>query len=131
MTPSPAVTAKWGPHVSSVSHLPPADPDRAAAPLGHLAPPRLYLKMPSPAFTFPALIPRVNPSLTTLPAFNGVNAIYTASYRPLPLPGASPGPYKSPRGPPATPTPSRLTLALSLALLRSRVELAPRPNLRR
>ena len=48
-----------------------------------------------------------------------------------PLPGASPGPYKSSRGPPATPTPSHLALALSLALLRSRVELAPQPNLRR
>jgi hypothetical protein len=56
-TPSPSVTAKWGPPVSSIFHLTPADLGHAAASLGHPAPPRLYLEMPSQAINFPALIP--------------------------------------------------------------------------
>jgi hypothetical protein len=56
-TPSPSVTAKWGPPVSSIFHLTPADPGYAAASLDHPAPPRLYLEMPSQAINFPALIP--------------------------------------------------------------------------
>jgi hypothetical protein len=131
MTPSPSVTAKWGPPVSSIFHLTPADPGHAAASLGHLAPPHLYLEMPSQAFNFPALIPRVNPSLTTLPAFNSVNAIYTVGYRPSPPPRCFPGPYINPQGPPATPTPPPLALELSLALLCSRVELTSRSKIRR
>jgi hypothetical protein len=35
--PSPSVTAKWGPPVSSFFHLTPADPGHAAASLGHPA----------------------------------------------------------------------------------------------
>jgi hypothetical protein len=57
MTPSPSVTTKWGPPVSSIFHLTPADPDHTVASLGHPAPPRLYLEMPSQAINFPALIP--------------------------------------------------------------------------
>jgi hypothetical protein len=66
-TPSPSVTAKWGPPVSSIFHLTPADPGHAAASLGHPTPPRLYLEMPSQAINFPALIPRVNPLLNHPP----------------------------------------------------------------
>jgi hypothetical protein len=130
-TPSPSVTAKWGPPISSIFHLTPADPGHAAASLGHPTPPRLYLEMPSQAINFPALIPRVNPSLTTLPAFNGVNAIDTVGYQPLPPLRCSPGPYINPQGHPATPTPPPLALELSLALLRSLVELTSRLKLRR
>jgi hypothetical protein len=130
-TPSPSVTAQWGPPVSSIFHLTLADPGHVATSLSHPAPPRLYLEMPSQAINFPALIPRVNPSLTTLPAFNGVNTIYTTGYRPLPPLRCSPGPYINPQGPPATPTPPPLALELSLALLCSRVELTSRPKLRR
>jgi hypothetical protein len=53
-TPSPSITTKWGPPVSSIFHLTPADPGHAAASLGHPAPPRLYLEMPSQAINFPA-----------------------------------------------------------------------------
>jgi hypothetical protein len=56
-TPSPSVTAKWGPPVSSIFHLTLADPGHTTASLGHPAPPRLYLEMPSQAINFPALIP--------------------------------------------------------------------------
>jgi hypothetical protein len=56
-TPSPSVTAKWGPPVSSIFHLTSANPGHAAASLGHPAPPRLYVEMPSQAINFPALIP--------------------------------------------------------------------------
>jgi hypothetical protein len=56
-TPSPSVTAKWGPLVTSIFHLTPADPSHAAASLGHPTPPRLYRKMLSQAINFPALIP--------------------------------------------------------------------------
>jgi hypothetical protein len=66
-TPSPSVTAKWGPPVSSIFHLAPADPGHAAASLGHPAPPRLYLEMSSQVINFPALIPRVNPLLNHPP----------------------------------------------------------------
>jgi hypothetical protein len=65
--PSPSVTAKWGPPVSSIFHLAPADPGHTAASLGHPAPPRFYLEMPSQAINFPALIPRVNPLLNHPP----------------------------------------------------------------
>jgi hypothetical protein len=128
-TPSPSVTTKWAPPVSSIFHLTSADPGHAAASLGHLAPPHLYLEMPSQAINFPTLIPRVNPSLTTLPAFNDVNTINTAGYWPLPPLRCSPGPYINPQGPPATPTPPLLALKLSLALLRSRADLASLPRL--
>jgi hypothetical protein len=66
-TPSPSVTAKWAPPVSSIFHLAPVDPGHATASLGHPAPPHLYLKMPSQAINFPALIPRVNPLLNHPP----------------------------------------------------------------
>jgi hypothetical protein len=56
-TPSPSVPAKWAPPISSIFHLTPADPDHAAASLGHPAPPHLYLEMPSQVINFPALIP--------------------------------------------------------------------------
>jgi hypothetical protein len=56
-TPSPSVTAKLAPPVSSIFHLAPVDPGHAAASLGHPAPPRLYLEMPSQAINFPALSP--------------------------------------------------------------------------
>jgi hypothetical protein len=52
-TPSPYVTVKWVPHVSSISHLAPADPGHAAASLSHPAPPRLCLKMPSQGVNSP------------------------------------------------------------------------------
>jgi hypothetical protein len=67
MTPSPSVTTKWAPPVSSIFHLTPVDPGHAAASLGHPAPPRLHLKMPSQAINFPALIPRVTPLLNHPP----------------------------------------------------------------
>jgi hypothetical protein len=66
-TPSPPVTSKWGPPVSSIFLLTSADPGHAAASLGHPAPSRLYLEMPSQAINFPALIPRVNPLLNHPP----------------------------------------------------------------
>jgi hypothetical protein len=66
-TPSPSVTAKWAPPVSSIFHLVPADPSHAAASLSHPAPPRLYLEMSSQALNFPALIPRLNPLLNHPP----------------------------------------------------------------
>jgi hypothetical protein len=56
-TPSPSVTAKWAPHVSSIFHFAPADTGHAVASLGHPAPPHLYLEMPSQAINSPALIP--------------------------------------------------------------------------
>jgi hypothetical protein len=52
-TPSPSVTAKWAPPVSSISHLRPADPGHAAASLGHPAPPRLCLEMLSQGVNSP------------------------------------------------------------------------------
>jgi hypothetical protein len=67
MTPSPSVTAKWAPPVSSIFHFASTDHGHAAASLGHPAPPRLYLEMPSQAINFPALIPRVNPLLNHPP----------------------------------------------------------------
>jgi hypothetical protein len=62
-TPSPSVTAKRAPTVSSIFHLVSADPGHAAASLGHSAPPSLYLEMPSQGVNSSALIPRVNPLL--------------------------------------------------------------------
>mgnify|MGYP007097266012 CR=1 FL=1 len=53
MTPSPSVTAKGAPPVSSIFHLAPADPGHAAASLGHPAPPRLCLEMPSQGVNSP------------------------------------------------------------------------------
>jgi hypothetical protein len=66
-TPSPSVTAKRAPTVSSIIHLAPADPGHAAASLGHPAPPSLYLEVPSQGVNSPALIPRVNPLLNHHP----------------------------------------------------------------
>jgi hypothetical protein len=57
MTPSPSVTAKRAPTISSIFHLAPADPGHAAASLGHPAPPSLYLEMPTQGVNSPALIP--------------------------------------------------------------------------
>jgi hypothetical protein len=47
MTPSPSVTAKWAPTISSIFHLAPADPGHTAASLGHPTPPSLFLELPS------------------------------------------------------------------------------------
>jgi hypothetical protein len=52
-TPSPSVTAKRAPHVSSISDLVSADPGHAAASLGHPAPPHLCLEMSSQGVNFP------------------------------------------------------------------------------
>jgi hypothetical protein len=66
-TPSPSVTAKRAPTISSIFHLAPVDPGHAAASLGHPAPSSLYLEMPSQGVNSLAMIPRVNPLLNHPP----------------------------------------------------------------
>jgi hypothetical protein len=53
MTPSPSVTTKWGPPVSSIFHLASANPGHAATSLCHPAPPRLCLEMTSQGVNSP------------------------------------------------------------------------------
>jgi hypothetical protein len=87
-TPSPSITAKRAPTISSIFHQAPADTGHAAASLDHPAPPSLYLEMLSQGVYSPAMIPELTPSLTTPPTFNGVNALTPSVIGHYPLSGA-------------------------------------------